>query len=80
MWWKNAFAATIKNPNIGKASDSNGFNFDEIAEMAKKYINKLVPVNSRVEMPKAYSLAEVKLELPTAWWYHDDGEYEKGST
>lgn len=63
---ENAFAATIKNPNIGKASDSNGFNFDEIAEMAKKYINKLVPVNSRVEMPKAYSLAEVKLELPTS--------------
>ena len=63
---ENAFAATIKNPNIGKVSDSNGFNFDEIAEMAKKYINKLVPVNSRVEMPKAYSLAEVKLELPTS--------------
>lgn len=63
---ENAFAATIKNPNIRKASDSNGFNFDEIAEMAKKYINKLVPVNSRVEMPKAYSLAEVKLELPTS--------------
>jgi len=67
--------------NIGKASDSNGFNFDEIAEMAKKYINKLVPVNSRVEMPKAYSLAEVKLELPTSnGGIMTDGEYEKGST
>lgn len=61
---ENAFAATIKIPNTGKIS--NGFSSDEIAEMAKKYINKLVPVNSRVEMPKAYSLAEVKLELPTS--------------
>ena len=60
---ENAFAATIKIPSVGKVS--NGFNSDEIAEMAKKYVNKLVPVNSRVEMPKAYSLADVKLELPT---------------
>lgn len=29
------FRGDNKNPNIGKASDSNGFNFDEIAEMAK---------------------------------------------
>ena len=35
----------------------------ESAEMAKKYINKLIPISSRVEMPKAYEMINLKLEI-----------------
>ena len=50
--------------SIGTPGSSFTFFPDEkIVEMAKKYINKLIPVTSRVEMPKAYSLADMSVEV-----------------
>lgn len=50
---------------IGTPGSSFTFFPDEkIVEMAKKYLNKLIPVTSRVEMPKAYNLADIAVEIP----------------
>lgn len=35
----------------------------EIREMAKRYLNKLLPVSTRVDMPKPYELGDIKIEI-----------------
>lgn len=35
----------------------------ETDEVAKKYIDKLLPVSSRIDMPKAYSMCDVEIEI-----------------
>lgn len=39
-----------------------GVNSD-FEEMAKKYLNKLIPVSSRIDMPKPFSLENIKIEI-----------------
>ncbi|MCM1140278.1 MAG: hypothetical protein NC453_17055 [Muribaculum sp.] len=59
----NSLLKTLKS-GIEK-NESEFFNKNEISEMAKKYISKLLPVSSRVEMPKVYSLADTAIEIPS---------------
>lgn len=47
-------------------SESNDMAFGkEIAEMSRKYIGKLLPAASRINMPQVYSLCDQKLQIRT---------------
>lgn len=51
-----------------KAVDTNSpkqdiFNVEEISAMAEKYVNKLIPARNRINMPKAYSMIDFKLDI-----------------
>lgn len=54
--------------SIGSSDNpSSFFSRGKIIEMAKKYINKFIPVTSRVEMPKGYDLVDVALREQTPY-------------
>lgn len=46
-----------------KDEDKENPIMDEAQDMAKKYLDKLIPASSRVNMPKAYDFGDVEIEI-----------------